>query len=508
MKPKFINNWATKLVAELDASAESMTVEPAKAAALGSLAGGYYVLTLCQEDASDDDSGEIVKAVAVAGSAITLQRGQEGTTARAWPAGTRVYARWTAGTAQALLDAAAAGGGGSSSAYTITALWGGSETTAGGELVGLYPVGGDTNTPGQTDRYAYLLEEDIGSSMGLLPGYLVGRVLTAGAAGGAPVQVLVGGTCTLADLKANTAALPAGTLDDWVGAPVCLLGGGEQSFAVTVGAAYLNGRGPDGEAPATAEDLRVATILVVGYLTSGQDQGTVTLHPQPILIDLAGGGESGGESGSGSTISAADLLRPGGVELQLMGSLAAPFALRALKASPAPPSGRGRYVLERTATGYAWRRAVDPLGTPWVDAMTARSRTVVPDVWGGWWATWHEMECGYAGGGFAISERVIQQHHYLNDTTADTLVVQLPAGFNDTVRTAYSDNGINQLGGYPDLFVEVTVTAGNARTWRFEPAAGASLYPAGPIELSAPGHHARFRCDPRTGVWYASGNWS
>lgn len=504
MKPKFINNWATKLVAELDASAESMTVEPAKAAALGSLAGGYYVLTLCQEDASDDDSGEIVKAVAVAGSVITLQRGQEGTTARAWPAGTRVYARWTAGTAQALLDAAAAGGGGSSSAYTITALWGGSETTAGGELVGLYPVGGDTNTPGQTDRYAYLLEEDIGNSLGLLPGYLVGRVLTAGAAGGAPVQVLVGGTCTLADLKANTAALPAGTLDDWVGAPVCLLGGGEQSFAVTVGGAYLNGRGPDGEAPATAEDLRVATILVVGYLTSGQDQGTVTLHPQPILIDLAGGGESG----SGSTISAADLLRPGGVELQLMGGLAAPFALRALTAPPAPPTGRGRYVLERTATGYAWRLAVDPLDTAWVDAMKTPGRTVVPNVWGTWGAAWHEMECGYANGGFAITEQVIQQHHYLSDTTAGTLIVQLPAAFNDTVRAAYSDNGIDQLGGDPDLFVEVTVAAGNAKTWRFEPGAGASLYPAGAIELSAPGHHARFRCDPRTGVWYASGNWS
>ncbi|WP_165681097.1 hypothetical protein [Metapseudomonas otitidis] len=499
-RPLLINNWAARLQAPLGPAGLTLTVEADKAAALGNLAGGdYYVLTLTADDAGDDDSGEIVRVEAIAGGVLTVQRAQEGTAAQAWPAGTRLSARWTAGVANALAATA-----GASSAYTVTALWGSPDTTEGGELVGLYPVGGDTNTPGQTDRYAYLLEEDIGNSLGLLPGYLVGRVLTAGAAGGAPVQVLVGGTCTLEDLKANTAALPAGTLDDWVGAPVCLLGGGEQSFAVTVGGAYLNGRGPDGEAPATAEDLRVATILVVGYLTSGQDQGTVTLHPQPILIDLAGGGESG----SGSTISAADLLRPGGVELQLMGGLAAPFALRALTASPPPPSGRGRYVLERTDTGYAWRRAVDPLGTPWVDAMTARSRTVVPDVWGGWRATWHEMECGYAGGGFAITEQVIQQHHYLNDTTAGTLIVQLPAAFNDTVRAAYSDNGIDQLGGYPDLFVEVTVAAGNARTWRFEPGAGASLYPAGAIELSAPGHHARFRCDPRTGVWYASGNWS
>ncbi|WP_165673015.1 hypothetical protein [Metapseudomonas otitidis] len=497
-RPLLINNWAARLQAPLGPADLTLTVEADKAAALGNLAGGdYYVLTLTADDAGDDDSGEIIRVDAIAGSVLTVQRAQEGTAAQAWPAGTRLSARWTAGVANALAATA-----GASSAYTVTALWGSPDTTEGGELVGLYPVGGDTNTPGQTDRYAYLLEEDIGNSLGLLPGYLVGRVLTPGAAEGAPVQVLVGGTCSLADLKADTGALPAGTLDDWVGAPVCLLGGGPgPSFGVTVGGAYLNGRGPAGEAPATAEDLQVATILVVGYLTSGQ--GTVTLHPQPILIDLA----SGGESGSGSTISAADLLRPGGVELQLMGGLAAPFALRALTASPPPPSGRGRYVLERTDTGYAWRRAVDPLGTPWVDAMTARSRTVVPDVWGGWWATWHEMECGYANGGFAISERVIQQHHYLNDTTAGTLIVQLPAAFNDTVRAAYSDNGIDQLGGYPDLFVEVTVTAGNARTWRFEPAAGASLYPAGPIELSAPGHHARFRCDPRTGVWYASGHW-
>lgn len=503
MQPLFINNWTTELLAALSAEAEAMTIDAGKAAALGSLAGGYYVLTLSSEDASEDDSGEIVKAVAVAGGSITLQRGQEGTEARAWPAGTRVSAYWTAGVGRALLEAANAGGG-SSGAYSVTALWGGSEATAGGELVGLYPVGGESNTPGQTDRYAYLLEEDIGSSLGLLPGYLVGRVLAAGVASGEPVQVLVGGTCTLADLKADTAALPAGTLDDWVGAPVCVLGGG-QSFAVTVGGAYLNGRGPDGEAPATAEDLHVATILVVGYLTSGLSQGTVTLHPQPILIDLAGGGESGGSS----NITAADLLRPGGAAFQLAGSLAAPFALRAITQSlPEPPSREARFVLERTASGYAWRDSADPLATPWVDAMKATSRTVVPNVWGNWAGAWHEMECGYASGSFAISEQVVQQHHYLSDTTAGTLVIQLPAGFNDTVRDAYSANGIDQLGGDPDLFVEVTVAAGNARTWRFEAGAGATLYPTGAVELSAPGHHARFRCDPRTGVWYASGNWS
>ena len=500
-RPLLINNWAARLQAPLGPAGLTLTVEADKTAALGNLAGGdYYVLTLTADDAGDDDSGEIVRVDAIAGGVLTVQRAQEGTTAQAWPAGTRLSARWTAGVANAL-----ASGAGASSAYTVTALWGSPDTTEGGELVGLYPVGGDTNTPGQTDRYAYLLEEDIGSGLGLLPGYLVGRVLTAGAAEGAPVQVLVGGTCSLADLKGNTGALAAGTLDDWVGAPVCLLGGGPgPSFGVTVGGAYLNGRGPAGEAPATAEDLQVATILVVGYLTSGQGQGTVTLHPQPILIDLAGGGEGG----SDTNITAADLLRPGGRAFQLVGGLGAPFALRALTESlPELPPRQGRFVLERTASGYAWRDSADPLATAWVDAMKTPSRTVVPNVWGNWAAAWHEMECGYASGGFAISEQVIQQHHYLNDTTADTLVVQLPAGFNDTVRTAYSDNGIDQLGGDPDLFVEVTVTAGNARTWRFEPAAGASLYPAGPIELSAPGHHARFRCDPRTGVWYASGHW-
>lgn len=500
-RPLLINNWAARLQAPLGPADLTLTVEADKAAALGSLTGGdYYVLTLTADDAGDDDSGEIVRVDAIAGGVLTVQRAQEGTAAQAWPAGTRLSARWTAGVANALAASA-----GASSAYTVTALWGSPDTTEGGELVGLYPVGGDTNTPGQTDRYAYLLEEDIGSGLGLLPGYLVGRVLTAGAAEGAPVQVLVGGTCSLADLKANTAALPDGTLDDWVGAPVCLLGGGPgPSFGVTVGGAYLNGRGPAGEAPATAEDLQVATILVVGYLTAGQGQGTVTLHPQPILIDLAGGGESG----SDTNITAADLLRPGDRAFQLVGGLGAPFALRALTESlPELPPRQGRFVLERTASGYAWRDSADPLATSWVDAMKTPSRTVVPNVWGNWAAAWHEMECGYASGGFAISEQVIQQHHYLNDTTADTLVVPLPAGFNDTVRTAYSDNGIDQLGGDPDLFVEVTVTAGNARTWRFEPAAGASLYPAGPIELSAPGHHARFRCDPRTGVWYASGHW-
>lgn len=510
MQPLFINNWTTELLAPLSAEAETMTVEASKAGALGSLAGRYCVLTLSSKDASDDDSGEIVKAVAVAGGNITLQRHQEGTEAREWPAGTRVSAYWTAGVGEALLAAANAGGG-ASGAYTVTVLWGGSEASAGGELVGLYPVDAGSNTPGQIERYAYLLEDDIGfSGLGLLPGYVVGRVLTAGADSGAPVEVQIGGTCTLADLQADVGALPVGALGDLVGSPVCLLGGNDghgvdASFGVAVGSTYLNGRGPLGEAPASASDLRVTAIVIVGYLSSGQGLGTVTLSPQPTLIDMA----ANGGDGSGS-LTAADLLQPGSVSFQLVGSLAAPFTLRAIAQSlPEPPTRQARFVLERKADGtYAWRDSADPLSTTWGAAMQSLPRSVVPNVWGSWAAAWHEMACGYADGAFAIGEQVIQQHHYLKAATAGTTTVELPAGFHETVRDAYNQSGVEQLGGDPDLFVEVTVAAGNARTWRFEAGAGASLYPVGAIELSAPGHHVRFRCDPRTGVWYASGNWA
>ncbi|MCY1427101.1 hypothetical protein D9M71_429320 [compost metagenome] len=95
---KFVNNWATSLQALLAADATQMSVPAGKAALLTGLSSGHtYRLTLVDVDIDGVEVGwEIVLVSANDSGLLTVTRGQEGTTARAWSAGTPVRARLTA----------------------------------------------------------------------------------------------------------------------------------------------------------------------------------------------------------------------------------------------------------------------------------------------------------------------------------------------------------------------------------------------------------------------------
>ncbi|MGK8435756.1 hypothetical protein ACRS3X_17065 [Ectopseudomonas hydrolytica] len=82
---KFVNNWSAQVSLALGATS----------LALG-LPDGEYRLTLSDALGLDATRWEIVRAVVVGGVG-TLQRGREGTTAQAWPAGSFIYCALTAG---------------------------------------------------------------------------------------------------------------------------------------------------------------------------------------------------------------------------------------------------------------------------------------------------------------------------------------------------------------------------------------------------------------------------
>lgn len=97
MKQLFVNNVATALVGDLAAGDGVLTV--ANGAALPTPAAGeFFLLTLIGLDSNGNEVlWEIVKVTFRAGATLTVARGQEGTTELAWPEGTLIEARLTAG---------------------------------------------------------------------------------------------------------------------------------------------------------------------------------------------------------------------------------------------------------------------------------------------------------------------------------------------------------------------------------------------------------------------------
>lgn len=88
----FANRLKTTLSAAATAGATSLTL--LSVASLPAIGGGdYCYLTLTSPDQA---TIEVVKATAVAGSVVTVARGQDGTTAAAWPLGTAVELRLNA----------------------------------------------------------------------------------------------------------------------------------------------------------------------------------------------------------------------------------------------------------------------------------------------------------------------------------------------------------------------------------------------------------------------------
>lgn len=94
---QFINNFITTLAADITDTATTMTIGKA----LPALASGdTFLLTLFNKVGATESDWEIVKVTStggVGGANLTVERAQEGTTAKAWAAGTKVEMRLTAG---------------------------------------------------------------------------------------------------------------------------------------------------------------------------------------------------------------------------------------------------------------------------------------------------------------------------------------------------------------------------------------------------------------------------
>ena len=93
----FSNNAVSSLQVSINASASSITVATADAAAFPQpvLASDYFMLTL-ENYLTNPVSREIVKCTSRTGNALTVIRAQEGTTAAAFPSGSTVSHRLTA----------------------------------------------------------------------------------------------------------------------------------------------------------------------------------------------------------------------------------------------------------------------------------------------------------------------------------------------------------------------------------------------------------------------------
>ncbi len=101
MAVKLANNAISTITASITAAATSVSVQGADAGKFPTLsAGDWHPATMI------DNAGnmEIVKVTARAGAVLTIVRAQEGTTAKAFPAGTRIDLRMTAAAFAAIAD--------------------------------------------------------------------------------------------------------------------------------------------------------------------------------------------------------------------------------------------------------------------------------------------------------------------------------------------------------------------------------------------------------------------
>lgn len=107
-----LNNWTAVLADPVLADDLSLTIDPGLAALLVGLGGGdHYTITAVETLGPTEISREIIKVTGELDGVLTVERAQEGTTARAWPAGTPIEMRLTAGVLAALIPAPSAGGG-------------------------------------------------------------------------------------------------------------------------------------------------------------------------------------------------------------------------------------------------------------------------------------------------------------------------------------------------------------------------------------------------------------
>lgn len=94
MAIQFANNTFARLAAPMDAVGTSLLVETGQGAQFPTLAtGDYFYLTLVEVVNGQETEYEIVKVTSRAIDALTVERGQDNTTARSWSIGTRCEMR-------------------------------------------------------------------------------------------------------------------------------------------------------------------------------------------------------------------------------------------------------------------------------------------------------------------------------------------------------------------------------------------------------------------------------
>lgn len=106
MTQLFKNNAFASLAAELSAAGTLATLATGQGARFPAPSGGnHFMATLILLDGNGAETAwEVVKCTARATDGLTIERAQEGTTARIWPVGSRLEMRVTAGTLDSFTD--------------------------------------------------------------------------------------------------------------------------------------------------------------------------------------------------------------------------------------------------------------------------------------------------------------------------------------------------------------------------------------------------------------------
>lgn len=100
MTQLFTNNASSTLAAGISVGATSLTVFGGEGVKFPApVAPDFALVTLYQKSGTTEINHEIVKVTARTGDILTIERAQEGTTARAFNSGDAVELRWTAGSA-------------------------------------------------------------------------------------------------------------------------------------------------------------------------------------------------------------------------------------------------------------------------------------------------------------------------------------------------------------------------------------------------------------------------
>jgi hypothetical protein len=96
MTVKYANNASSTLVGSLTNSATSLSVASGEGSKFPAISGGDYFMATLEKIVGGVATREIIKVTAISGDALTIVRGQEGTTATTFSGGDRIENRITA----------------------------------------------------------------------------------------------------------------------------------------------------------------------------------------------------------------------------------------------------------------------------------------------------------------------------------------------------------------------------------------------------------------------------